>query len=538
MQPPHIDIPSSGRASAAICGPPRRARERSRGVQPPPSDPTPSGSAFDRVGHYAQDEINGFGPDIRDALLAAAQLAGATTVLDAMCGDGGLALAVLERVRESGDPGPGVTAFDLSSVQLDRNRAELERAGATVVHGDVLDPSSFPPASFDRILLKSALHELPRADQAAALRNLFRWLQPGGRLVLLALSFDDPYQRDEARALAACKDRLAGMHEAEERRYFPLRADLDRELERAGFRDLSPARSVTYSIDSTVMARNYFTEESRRSAEHEFLKLQRASPALLQAGRITLRETSSILRLPAEILAARRPEVPTGSPPSGSGTFDRYGYDFLRRLRVHRELLDAAVEHLRDPGLSILDLGCGPGLLAERLEKVPAERSYLGLDTNQAFIDAAVDWGGTRPWARFAVASLDGLALPAACVDRVVLLNVLYLPTVPMLSVLHEARRALREGGRILVSGPTSPRAFDLARPRMEADLRADGLLPSEQPRWDGVVAANAALLDGDATFRTAREMETLLLRAGFRTILRADEEHFAGQAYFVVAQC
>ncbi len=69
--------------------------------------------------------------------------------------------------------------------------------------------------------------------------------------------------------------------------------------------------------------------------------------------------------------------------------------------RVRRELIDTYVAP--QPGLRVLDVGCGPGVLVDYLPGV----DYTGTDLSEAYIDAAQRQYGQR--GRFFVGRVDDL---------------------------------------------------------------------------------------------------------------------------------
>jgi demethylmenaquinone methyltransferase/2-methoxy-6-polyprenyl-1,4-benzoquinol methylase len=109
-------------------------------------------------------------------------------ILDATCGTGSCAIALLERTAG----GASLVASDLSRGQLRIARAKRRLAGVPLV---VADASGLPfrDASFDSVFLPHAIHEMPRALRLAVLRDARRVCAAGGRVVVLEL--DRPPRR-------------------------------------------------------------------------------------------------------------------------------------------------------------------------------------------------------------------------------------------------------------------------------------------------------------------------------------------------------
>ena len=94
-------------------------------------------------------------------------------VLDLGCGCG---LPVARRLA----PRYQVTGVDFSPVQIGRARALVPTA--TFVCAD-MTAIEVPAAAFDAVVCLYAIIHIPLADQPGFLRNVARWLRPGGVLI-------------------------------------------------------------------------------------------------------------------------------------------------------------------------------------------------------------------------------------------------------------------------------------------------------------------------------------------------------------------
>jgi ubiquinone/menaquinone biosynthesis C-methylase UbiE len=120
-------------------------------------------------------------------------------VLEVGPGPGRLLIPAARRVL----PGGHVVGLDIQPGMLERLRARAVQAGVsniTTLQGDVTHPQ-VSPESFDVVYLCTVLGEIP--DRAAALRQCYAALTPGGRLSITEILPDPHFQsRTTVRRLA------------------------------------------------------------------------------------------------------------------------------------------------------------------------------------------------------------------------------------------------------------------------------------------------------------------------------------------------
>ena len=120
-------------------------------------------------------------------------------VLEIGPGPGRLLIPAAKRVL----PGGEVFGLDIQPGMIERLKAHAARAGAsnlTTILGDATQPN-VPPESFDVIFFCTVLGEIP--DRAAALRQCYATLKPGGVLSITEIFPDLHYQsRATVRQLA------------------------------------------------------------------------------------------------------------------------------------------------------------------------------------------------------------------------------------------------------------------------------------------------------------------------------------------------
>jgi ubiquinone/menaquinone biosynthesis C-methylase UbiE len=99
-------------------------------------------------------------------------------ILEAGCGTGNLALKIKER-------GGSVVGLDNCKEALDVFKKK--DPSIEVVFSDLLGKLPFPDNSFDKIASNNTIYAFPKEKQFLAMRELYRILKPGGKIVLANL---------------------------------------------------------------------------------------------------------------------------------------------------------------------------------------------------------------------------------------------------------------------------------------------------------------------------------------------------------------
>jgi 2-polyprenyl-3-methyl-5-hydroxy-6-metoxy-1,4-benzoquinol methylase len=182
---------------------------------------------------------------------------------------------------------------------------------------------------------------------------------------------------------------------------------------------------------------------------------------------------------------SRTPDVASagGAPvsvPTGN-TFDKYGSTnpVVRRLMSGFEGTLERLFAQADPQ-SILDVGCGEGILTERWAQRLGDKPVLGIDLPDPKLEA--QWSvRERPNLEFRAMDVDGLAgIADASFDLAAAIEVLEHVPDPERTLAEMARVAARY---LLVSVPREPlwRALNLARGAYLSDL---GNTPGHVNHW------------------------------------------------------
>ena len=136
---------------------------------------------YDECGPRYLDERGNGPPDVLRRLIKL--LPENASVLDVGCGAGHPVSTTLAAHAI-------VTGVDISEAQAQAARAVLPDT-ATVIQGDIT-ALEFPPESFDAIVSFYTLFHVPREEHHGLLRNIARWLRPGGHTLLTTARTNHP----------------------------------------------------------------------------------------------------------------------------------------------------------------------------------------------------------------------------------------------------------------------------------------------------------------------------------------------------------
>src|SRR5262245_339241 len=149
-------------------------------MTPPREAQTKAAAAYNAAADAYDDPANSFWDRFGRSTIARLRLARDERVLDVCCGSGASAIPAAEAVGPEGS----VLGIDLAEKLLALARAKAAARGltnATFRIGDMLDPG-VPDASFDTVVCVFGIFFVP--DMAAAVRELWRAVRPGGRLAV------------------------------------------------------------------------------------------------------------------------------------------------------------------------------------------------------------------------------------------------------------------------------------------------------------------------------------------------------------------
>lgn len=131
-----------------------------------------------------------------DALISALHRHGVKTVCDAGCGCGAYAMKLAAN-------GFSVCGFDVSSRAVEIAQTLLEKAAlaAELKTAGILS-TGYADGTFDGVVCRDVLDHLPRAEAAAAVKELSRITKPGGIVIFTLDPLDEEYRTEPHRVNA------------------------------------------------------------------------------------------------------------------------------------------------------------------------------------------------------------------------------------------------------------------------------------------------------------------------------------------------
>ena len=123
---------------------------------------------------------------------------------------------------------------------------------------------------------------------------------------------------------------------------------------------------------------------------------------------------------------------------------------------------------------ALLDVGCGPGLLAHLLSRAGFAGRYTGVDSDPRKVDRARRWLGENENRRFVAGSVE--SAPPAAFAQAALIDVLYLvPPAERTGFVERAVGAVAPGGRFVAltsgGGARWKRTLDSVQERLAVAL-------------------------------------------------------------------
>ena len=191
--------------------------------------------------------------DMFDRLIAVCELSPGHTILDAGAGYGAVTREIMKRHAQMD---LHYHLVEVSHTQLERARYELAQFldpevfhNATAFFNHSILDTYLPSGNYDRVIAKMLWQEIPQAEQAKLVREFYRLVKPGGKLIVWQVCLDGPLA-DFYRKIVKQKDELADYAELAQQRHFPSREEITLELKAAGFQPVGLGAVMPYAFES------------------------------------------------------------------------------------------------------------------------------------------------------------------------------------------------------------------------------------------------------------------------------------------------
>ena len=170
-------------------------------------------------------------------------------ILDACCGYGAVSKRLLQTI-EKNNLDTKIVLLDSSELQLTRAKENLKEQNIDFVLSDARQ-TPFPENHFDTVVNKMGLHEVDKESQEQMLKEFYRIIKPGGKIVIWELALDEKTQPIFSEIIKR-KDELAGFDSLVRNRHFPKKEEVISELQNSGFKNAK----VEHDVFPTLSIRN------------------------------------------------------------------------------------------------------------------------------------------------------------------------------------------------------------------------------------------------------------------------------------------
>jgi ubiquinone/menaquinone biosynthesis C-methylase UbiE len=170
------------------------------------------------------------------------------------------------------------TLTDNSDVQLERSKKEIPQIiqnsnSPSLVNYDLDDitTSKFSDNTFDVIIAKMVIHEINKNDQLNAIKEIFRILKPGGKLIYWDLYLNHDTQLF-FQSIITEKDRLCGFETLCKNRYFLTGKEILDYLLAAGFSKIIKEEDIMTPVVTSKRLKDEFKgDESLLNQWHNYI---------------------------------------------------------------------------------------------------------------------------------------------------------------------------------------------------------------------------------------------------------------------------
>lgn len=218
-------------------------------------------------------------------------------VLDACCGYGAVSKRLLQTINKN-SLDTKIVLLDSSELQLSRAKESLKEENIDFVLSDARR-TPFPENHFDTVVNKMGLHEVDKKSQNEMLKEFYRIIKPGGKIVIWELALDEKTQPIFSEIIKK-KDELAGFDSLVRNRHFPQKKEIIDELQNGGFKnakvehDVFPKLSIRNRKEEFVSAeRLKVLEEKGFLEESDEVELEKLAEEKIEKLRSFIKENLS-----------------------------------------------------------------------------------------------------------------------------------------------------------------------------------------------------------------------------------------------------
>ncbi len=200
--------------------------------------------------------------DLIPILIETAKIENDHTILEAMCGT-----AIVAQLIKSKNPTTNVCGLDFSIGMLNQVPKDVMKVQASVLG------MPFEDEIFDRILLRSAIYDLPERMQRNALQEISRLMKDDAIFVLQTYVSESSTQQS-LNDIANMKDRLAGQYQdmgKESPRYFARKEEFEKWFKAVGLK-----HEVIQNFSSNIMLQK--ASEMSEAAKKQFIDFLTSLP--------------------------------------------------------------------------------------------------------------------------------------------------------------------------------------------------------------------------------------------------------------------
>ncbi|MBU2576473.1 MAG: class I SAM-dependent methyltransferase [Nanoarchaeota archaeon] len=213
------------------------------------------------------EHIHNIQPEDEEAMIKAINPKPKEKVLDAFCGYGAVGRNCLEK-----EPKIDLWLNDESEVQIKRAKNNLSKIPKNHFICSEFEEANFLNSSFDKVIIKMGLHEVPKNEQLIVAKKVFRILKPKGKFIVWDIMLTKETQLLWQEIIRK-KDELSGFDMLVKERYFFREDEFLSNMKKAGFKKIKEFRIVKYRFSSRKRLEQELHNDKKRLEQlNEFIR--------------------------------------------------------------------------------------------------------------------------------------------------------------------------------------------------------------------------------------------------------------------------